>query len=239
MNGVPVLATPLTVTTMLPVVAPAGTAVTIAVELQFVAVAAVPLKLTVLLPCDVPKLAPMMVTGVPTAPADTLRLLMVGAELLTVNGNPLLATPLTVTTTLPVVAPVGTVTVMDVALQLVAVAAVPLKATVLLPCVVPKLVPVMVTDVPTVPADTLRPLMAGGGSVTVKVAPLLATPPIVTTTLPVVAPVGTAATIAVLLQLVTVAAVPLNVTLLVLCDVPKFAPIIPTVVPTTPELGVS
>ena len=43
----------------------------------------------------------------------------------------------------------------------------------------------------------------------------LATPPTVTTTLPVVAPVGTGATMLVELQLVGVAAVPLNATVLV------------------------
>jgi len=49
----------------------------------------------------------------------------------------------------------------------------------------------------------------------VKVTPLLASPPTVTTTGPVVAPEGTGATIDVALQLVGVAAVPLNVTVLV------------------------
>jgi hypothetical protein len=74
---------------------------------------------------------------------------MVGA---TVKGEPLLAVPNTVTTTLPVVAPTGTVTVMLVALQaLAAAAAVPLKVTVLDPCAAPKLAPVMVIDAPTAP----------------------------------------------------------------------------------------
>jgi hypothetical protein len=49
---------------------------------------------------------------------------------------------------------------------------------------------------------------------TLKVTPLLATPPTVTTTGPVVAPDGTGATMLVLLQLVGVAAVPLKVTVL-------------------------
>jgi hypothetical protein len=58
---------------------------------------------------------------------------------LTVNVNvtvkviPLLLTPPTVTTTGPVVAPDGTGATIDVALQLVGVAAVPLKVTVLVP----------------------------------------------------------------------------------------------------------
>src|SRR5882762_6209389 len=81
-----------------------------------------------------------------------------------VNGDPLLATPNTVTTTLPVVAPAGTNTVTLVALQALAAAAVfPLKVTVLDPCAVPKLVPVMVIDAPTAPAFWLRLVMVGGG----------------------------------------------------------------------------
>ena len=68
------------------------------------------------------------------------------------KGEPLLTCAPTVTTTLPVVAPAGTVTVMLVMLQaLAAAAAVPLKVTVLDPCGVPKLVPVMVIDAPTAP----------------------------------------------------------------------------------------
>src|SRR6266550_4877288 len=86
---------------------------------------------------------------------------MVGA---TVKGEPLLAVPNTFTTTLPVVAPTGTVTVMLVVLQaLAAAAAFPLKVTVLDPCSVPKLVPVMVIDAPTAPAFWLRLVMVGGG----------------------------------------------------------------------------
>ena len=70
----------------------------------------------------------------------------------TVKDEPLLAVPNTVTTTLPEVAPVGTMTVMLVALQALAVPAeVPLKVTVLEPCVAPKFVPVMVIDRPTAP----------------------------------------------------------------------------------------
>jgi hypothetical protein len=64
-----------------------------------------------------------------------------------VKTTPLLATPATVTTTLPVVAPAGTGTTMLVALQLVGVAAVPLNVTVPVPCVAPKFVPVIVTGV--------------------------------------------------------------------------------------------
>ncbi len=67
------------------------------------------------------------------------------------KGDPLLAVPNTVTTTLPVVAPAGTVTAMLAALQLVTVAAVPLNFTVLVDCVAPKFVPVIVIESPTAP----------------------------------------------------------------------------------------
>ena len=112
------------------------------------------------------------------------------------------------TTTLPVVAPVGTGTAMLVADQLVGVAAVPLNVTVLLPCVAPKLVPAIVTAVPTGPlvGDTLVRL---GAIVTVYGNALLVRPPTVTTTLPVVAP--------------RVA--------------PKLVPVIVTVVPSGPLVG--
>ncbi len=50
---------------------------------------------------------------------------------------------------------------------------------------------------------------------TVKGDPLLACPPTVTTTFPVVAPAGTVTTMLVALQLTTVAIVALNVTVLV------------------------
>jgi len=108
----------------------------------------------------------------------------------TVKLAPLLATPPTVTTTLPVVAPLGTGTTILGSLQLVGVAGVPLKVTVLVPCVAPKLVPEIVTDVPTKPEVGLKLVMLGG-SVTVKLMPLLTMPLMDTTTLPVVAPAGT------------------------------------------------
>jgi len=57
---------------------------------------------------------------------------MLGADT-TVKLTPALGEPDTVTTTLPVVAPDGTVAMMLVSLQLVAVAAIPLNLIVLLP----------------------------------------------------------------------------------------------------------
>jgi hypothetical protein len=138
--------------------------------------------------------------------------LMVGGGS-TVKVTPLLTTPLTVTVTFPVVAPEGTVTAMLVALQLVGVAAVPLKMTVLLPWVAPKLVPAMVTAAFTDAAFGVKLVMLGVGT-TVKFTPLLVAPLTVTTRLPVVAPEGTGAMMLVALQLAGAALVPLKVSVL-------------------------
>src|SRR5713226_3516958 len=204
----PLLADPPTVTTTAPVVAPAGTGATMLVALQLVGVAAVPLNVTVLVPWVAPNVVPLIVTESPTTPEVGDRLLIFGP---TVKITPLLADPPTVTTTAPVVAPAGTGTAMLAAPQLVGVAAVPLKVTVLDPCVAPNVVPVIVTESPTAPEVADRLLIFGA---TVKVTPLLADPPAVTTTGPVVAPAGTGATMLPALQLVGVAGVPLKVTVL-------------------------
>jgi len=233
----PLLAVPPTVTTTLPVVAPAGTGTTMLVALQLVAVAVVPLNFRVLDPCVAPKFAPAIVTDAPTNPDVGLRLVMLGAGTDTVKFTPLLAVPPTVTTTFPVVAPAGIATTMLDAPQLVGAAAIPLNVTVLDPCVAPKFAPAIVTGVPTTPDAGFRLVILGAGTVTVKLAPLLATVPTVTMTLPVVAPVGTGTTILVALQLVGVADVPLKATVLVPCVAPKFAPVIVTGVPTTPDTG--
>ena len=127
----------------------------------------------------------------------------------------------------------GTGTTMLVALQLVGAPAIPLKVTVLVPWVAPKFVPVTVTDVPLDPDVGLRLVMLGVG-MTVKVKPLLATPPTVTMTGPVVAPAGTGAMMLVALQFDIVAVVPLNVTVLVPWDDPKFVPVIVIAAPTAP-----
>lgn len=76
---VPLLATPPAVTTTFPCVAPAGTGTRMDVGFQLVGVAATPLNVTV--PCDVPKLRPEMVNGVPTKPEVADRLAIVGVEM--------------------------------------------------------------------------------------------------------------------------------------------------------------
>src|SRR5579864_1127062 len=207
---------PAAVTKTLPVLAPVGTTAVILVALQFMMVVAWVLpNVTNPLPCDGPKLEPAMTTDDPTAPAFGVRLLMLGAAV-TVKLTPELATPpAAVITTLPVVAPVGTVAVMLVALQLVMVVAWVLpNVTNPLPCEGPKFDPAITIDEPTAPAFGVR-LLILGAPVTVKETPVLAIPPAaVTTTLPVIAPAGTTAVMLVALQFVIdVAAVPLNFTL--------------------------
>lgn len=192
----------------MPVVAPEGTGTTMLEALQLVGDPLTPLNVTVLVPCVEPNVVPVMVTEVPTGPYAGDRFVMPGV---TVKIDALLAIPPTVTTTLPVVAPEGTGTTILVALQLVGDPLTPLNVTVLAPCVVPKFVPVMVTEVVTRPEAGDRLVIPG---VTVKDSPLLATPPTVTTTLPVVAPEGTGTTTLVALQLEGNPLTPLNVTVL-------------------------
>jgi len=92
-----------------------------------------------------------------------------------VNADPPLFTPLAKTTTLPVVAPAGTVTAMVDAPQLDTVAAVPLNFTVPKPCVDPKLAPCTDTEAPTAPVTGER-LVILGAETTVKLLPPLSTP---------------------------------------------------------------
>ena len=128
----PLLGTPFTVTTTVPVAAAAGTVATICVAPQLVVAAAAPPKVTVLVPWLSPKLVPEMVTAVPTGPVFGDRPVMLGVGN-TVKPAPLLAKPFTVTITFPVLAPAGTGTWMEVALQLLEADATPLNVTTLLP----------------------------------------------------------------------------------------------------------
>lgn len=99
----PLLVSPDALTTTLTAPAEAGAGTTMLVALQLVGVVAVPPNVTVLDPCVAPKLDPMIVTEVPTAPDDGERLLIVGNA--TVKLIPLLAVLDTETTTTPLAAP--------------------------------------------------------------------------------------------------------------------------------------
>jgi hypothetical protein len=153
-NAVPLLASPaLVVTIMLPLVASGGTEALMLVVVQEATVASVPLNFTVPVPCGVPKLLPVIVTGVPAAPDKGAIELTDGGDA-TVNVTPLLETPPAVTITEPVVAADGTVVTMEVSLQLDTVAVTPLNFTV--PVERPKAVPAMVTDPPAGPDVGVR-----------------------------------------------------------------------------------
>jgi hypothetical protein len=122
-----------TVTTTAPVEAPLGTTTVIEESLQLSTPADAALNVTVLCPSTDPKFDPKMVTAKPAWPDEGLRLAIAGGDVSTVNSTPSLAAPLSVTTTSPVVAVVGTTATMDVLLQLEMLAAIPLKAAVLVP----------------------------------------------------------------------------------------------------------
>jgi hypothetical protein len=77
-KATPLLGPPFTVTTTFPVVAAAGTVTAIDVDFQLVGVAAAPLNVTVLLPCNPPNPVPVRVTAAPTMPDVIESEVMVG-----------------------------------------------------------------------------------------------------------------------------------------------------------------
>src|SRR5580692_9228806 len=98
----------------------------------------------------------------------------------------------------------------------------------LVPWVELKFVPVIVTDEPGAPEGADKLVMAGAG-VALKETALLGAPPTVTIKFPGVAPVGTSTVSVLAVQAtVVVAAVPLNVTVLVPCAPPKPDPVMVT-----------
>ena len=215
-----------------PEVAPDGIVNSMDVGVQESTVMLVPLSEIALLPCDIPNPDPKIPTCPPIEPVVAVMLLMTGTI---VKVDPLLVSPDAFTTTLTAPAKAGAGATTLVALQLVGVAAVPPNETVLDPCVAPKFDPLIVTEVPTGPDDGERLLMLG--EVTVTFEPLLARLETKTVTLPLDAPTGTGTTMLVALQLVGVAAVPLNETVLDPCVEPKFVPVIVIETPYAPEVG--
>ena len=151
----------------------------------------------------------------------------------TVNAFALVAVPPgVVTLSGPVVAPAGTVAWIAVAEVTVKLAPAVLKVTAVAPV---KLVPLMVTLVPTGPLVGSK-LVIVGGLTTVKALLLVAVPPgVVTLSGPVVAPAGTVAWIAVAEVTVKLALTVLKVTAVAPV---KFVPLIVTLVPTGPLVGV-
>ena len=117
------------------------------------------------------KFVPLIVTAVPGVPDVGLIEVMAGVGVViavTVKLTALLDFPATVTVTFTApAAMLGTVALNEVAVADVTVAAVEPNITVLLPAVVLKFVPVMVTEVPGAPEVGLIALMVGAGVDTV------------------------------------------------------------------------
>ena len=204
-----------------PVIAPAGTATVILVAVSLVGVAAVPLNFTV----AVARFVPVMVTMAPIGPAAGENAVIVGA---TTKLVAVVAVPTALVTEMgPVVAPAETGTTIAVAVSLVVLATVPLNLTV----APARFVPVIVTEVPTVPLVGVKPAIAG---LTVKLEAVVTVPAAVVTEIgPVVAPTGTATVIVDAVSVAGFAVVPLNDTV---AD-PRLVPVIVTTVPTGPLWG--
>jgi hypothetical protein len=194
------------------VVAPTGTVVVIVVEVDPVTVADVPLKATARSVGLLLKLVPEIVTVVPAAPDPGLNEVSVGVGRTVKLVALVKVTPLTVRDIVPVVAPAGTVVVMEVEVDAVTTAVVPLNETILFAGVVLKLVPDKITVAPTAPEAGSNPVSVGEPG-TVKIEALVTvTPAVVTVINPVAAPIGTVAEIVVAFDEVTVAVTPLNFT---------------------------
>jgi hypothetical protein len=103
---IPLLGVPLTVTTTVaaPAASPLGTGAVMLVVLQFVGVDDTPLNVTVLVPWDVPKFVPVIVTGVPAGPVFGFTAVIAGGTerlnvtVLSVLVEAVFPTPLAVTT---------------------------------------------------------------------------------------------------------------------------------------------
>ena len=132
---------------------------------------AVPLTVTEVAPL---RLLPLMVIWVPTGPLAGVKSVMFGVAPFTVKFGVarliVLAVPPAVMIVIgPVVADAGTVATMELLLQVVGTAVTPLNLTLPPDCVAPKLVPEIVTEVPTVPLVGLNPVMLGAGAENGKV----------------------------------------------------------------------
>lgn len=209
-NELALVPIPVTVVTLIwPLTAPGGTVALICPSLTTVKLAAVPANFTEDAPVSP---VPLMVMLAPTTPEVGLKPVTAGAGP-TVNGVALVPVPVTAVTEIcPVVAPEGTVVVIEVSFHVPTVAGVPLKLTE--PGVPLKVVPVIVTAVPAGPPCGLKLVTKGAGPTT-KLVPLAAVPVAVATEIgPVDAPAGTATVIDVSLQTAPGAAVLLKFTML-------------------------
>lgn len=171
---------------------------------------------------------PVIVTVVPTGPLTGEKPVTAGTGI-TVKPLVVVAFPPVVATVMvPVMAPAGTVVVIVRGVAANA-AAIPLNVTASVPA---RPVPLIVTDVPTIPLVGAKLVIVG---VTVKFVVLATTPPAVVIVIgPVTAAAGTTATICVDVSLVIVPATPPNLT----DTAPaRLVPVIVTLVPVGPLSG--
>ncbi len=217
-------------TVIRPVVAPEGTVAVIRVEELTVNWADTPLNVTEVMAV---KFVPLIVTEVPGAPEVGVKDVMVGVRV-TMKSLALVPVPLPVVTViLPVSAPVGTVVVIWVFELTVNDALTPPKRTVIVPV---KPEPVSTTVVPIGPLVGVNEEITGAPWVTVKFVAEVPVPfGVVTVMRPVVAPAGTVAVIRVEELTVKFALTPLNRTAVAPV---KFVPVMVTVVPGAPLVGV-
>lgn len=220
------------VTDTVPLVAPVGTTNVILVKLLMLNVTLLPFNLTEF---TLEKFVPFIVTVVPITPdVGEMEVIVGGAGgNVTVNIGPLAVPSGFVTATIPLVAPVGTIKINSVELFTLKETFNPFNVTLV---TVVKLVPLTVTIVPTNPDVGLIDVIVGGvgGNVTVKTGPLALPSGFVTDTIPEVAPTGTIKVIDVLFTILNVSDVPFKLTEV---TVFKLVPVIVTVVPTKPEVG--
>jgi len=157
---------PRVVTRIGPVVAPAGTSARIEVAESTMKAALTVLKATAVAPV---KLVPVIVTTVPAGPLAGVKLVMVGAD--TVKLVLLVAVPPGVVTRIgPVVAPAGASARIEVAESTMKPALTVLKLTAVVPV---KLVPVIVTAVPTGPLAGVKLAIVGAGVLNVTLLSVL------------------------------------------------------------------
>jgi hypothetical protein len=175
-----------------------------------------------------------MVTVAPITPLDGEKFVMVGV-FKTVKLEALVnVSPLDSTVMFPVLAPAGTVAVIEFASEDVIDAVAVPNLTIGLPS---KSAPVITTVAPTAPLAGLK-FESSGVSSTVKLLRLVpVSTPTVTEIVPVVAPVGTVVVILVGVASVTVATVPSNETMLFPGVASKLDPVIITVAPTAADVG--
>lgn len=167
-----------------------------------------------------------------TRPFNTLPPVVTGDAQGTIKLDGLIAVPLGVVTEIgPLFAPFGTVAVIMTSELTVKLAFLAANITLVAPV---KFDPLIVTTVPAVPCDGVKPLIVGAAT-TVKLVVLIAIPwGVVTAMGPVVAPMGTVAMIFAPLILNPPALTPLKVTSVAPL---RFVPLIVTEVPLTPLVG--